>query len=226
MKKILLFAVALMTSAAMMAQGYTHSIGGTVGSLYGVSYKGFIFGHENLALIADLGFGLTVSPITETARSGGESYTSRQKNGNTSFWTFEANPNVVYQAEISNGFSWFVGGGVSLGMTKPFAGKDNGISYTYVGAPLMGKFGVNAIGGAEYKFANVPLAISLDFRPGYGLGFKKEKDYDFDDDFGGDWGWGAPARVAAGYDMPEPKSKVVTTSFFDWKLVASVRYCF
>lgn len=205
MKKVILFAVALMTSAAMMAQGYTHSIGGTVGSLYGVSYKGFIFGHENLALIADLGFGLTVSPVTATMTSEGVKETNRQKNGNTSFWTFEANPNVVYQAEISNGFSWFAGGGVSLGMAKYYAGREEGYSYTYTNAPLMGKFGVNAIGGAEYKFANVPLALSLDFRPGYGLGFYEEK-YDFL--------FGEKIKVQNAW------------SFFDWKLVASVRYCF
>ena len=48
---------------------------------------------------------------------------------------------------------WFAGGGLSLG-----------------GWAGYGKFGVNAIGGIEYKF-NIPLTIQADLRPGFGLAF-------------------------------------------------------
>lgn len=182
MKKFTLFTVALMTSAVLMAKGNTHSIGATAGSMYCASYKGFIFGHEKLALVADLGVGLTASPITCRG--------NLDKNP-TSFWMFEANPNVVYQAEINNGFSWFAGGGVSLGLMDAFAYDSK--SFKNYETYIFGKFGFNTIGGAEYKFAKLPLAISLDFRPGYGLGFR---------------------------------SKEAAISFFDWKLVATVRYRF
>ena len=55
MKKTLLAAALLLGALTVSAQDYKHSIGATVGSMYGVSYKGFIFGVEGLALQADLG---------------------------------------------------------------------------------------------------------------------------------------------------------------------------
>lgn len=68
--------------------------------------------------------------------------------------TSEVNPNLMYEAPTrANGLYWFAGGGLSLG-----------------GWAGYGKFGVNAIGGIEYKF-NIPLTIQADFRPGYGMAF-------------------------------------------------------
>lgn len=71
--------------------------------------------------------------------------------------SFEVNPNFEYEASAhAGGLYWFVGGGLSLG-------------YGYPGA---GKFGINAIGGIEYKF-NIPLTLQFDLRPGFGTVFNK-----------------------------------------------------
>lgn len=72
--------------------------------------------------------------------------------------TMEINPNLMYEAPTNvNGLYWLVGGGLGLGL---------GIPQVY------GKFGVNAIGGIEYKF-NIPLTLQADFRPGMGLAFNR-----------------------------------------------------
>ena len=174
MKKKLIVATMLMALVAgASAQNYNASIGGTVGSMYGVTFKGFFLPVDGLGLVADLGVNLF-----EPVGKGG---------GWGTAYTFELNPNILYQGEIASwgwgDLAWFAGGGLSLGLL-------NGID-----APAqacIGKFGVNSLGGAEIALSSVPLAFSADFRPGYGLGF----------------------------------SKNTTASFFDWKVVASVRYIF
>ena len=86
----------------------------------------------------------------------------------TSFWGFDINPNLMYEQQISNiGLYWFAGGGISLGVG----------SY--------GRFGINAIGGVEYKF-NIPLTIQADVRPGFGLMFNSYSYFD--------WGLNISAR--------------------------------
>lgn len=171
MKKKMLVAVMLIAAIAANAQNdYKVSLGATVGTLYGASYKGFIFGVDGLALAADLGVNL---------------FAPAMEGGSFGAYTFELNPNVEYQGAITSfsagNLSWFAGGGVSLGLMSP-------LEYNNV----VGKFGVNAVGGVELGLNSVPLALSFDFRPGYGLQFNK-------------YGSG---------------------SFFDWKLVLSVRYIF
>ena len=75
----------------------------------------------------------------------------------------ETNMNVIYQKKLKDKITselfWLTGGGVSLG---------------YSLFPGSGKFGVNAIFGIEYVFKNKPLAIQIDFRPGYGLLFNSD----------------------------------------------------
>ncbi len=94
----------------------------------------------------------------------------------TSIWGFsgvplsaEVNPNVMYEA-LAGPIYWFAGGGVSIGGW---------------GA---GKFGLNAIGGVEYKFSKIPLTIQGDFRPGYGLTFGNGGTFSYFD-------WGICASV-------------------------------
>jgi len=50
-------------------------------------------------------------------------------------------------------------------------GLMHGLAVT--GGDPFGKFGLNGAGGVELFWNNIPLAISADFRPGYGLGFDK-----------------------------------------------------
>ena len=72
----------------------------------------------------------------------------------------------------------------------------------------MGKFGINAILGLEYKL-NIPLTLQLDFRPGYGLAFYGEDYIDYD------------------VHGNESKSRVhCAINYFDWSVNAGVRYKF
>lgn len=141
MKKIcviLLVFVMGMTLTANAQAPYKHSVGATVLSFNGFSYKTFLM--DNFALSIDAGFKWTVPNYRGVLLTG------------------EINPNLMYEAPTSaNGLYWLVGGGLSIG---GWGGPAGGF----------GKFGVNAIGGIEYKF-NIPLTIQADFRPGFGLAF-------------------------------------------------------
>ena len=81
------------------------------------------------------------------------------------YLSIEANMNVIYQKKLKeNSISelfWLMGGGVSFG---------------YSWTPGNGKFGVNTLFGLEYVFMNKPIAIQIDFRPGYGLLFNSSVD--------------------------------------------------
>ncbi len=182
MKKYISLALLCFATLCLSAQNYKHSIGGMVGSMYGVSYKGFILGVEHLALQGDLGVRLM------STAAGNGNYT-----GSMSMYTFELNPNVVYQntiGEFDEGrVDWYAGGGLSLGLCGDLYPMRVG-NYVYY-SPVLGKFGLNTVAGAEIVF-DAPVDLSLDFRPGYGVAFNDN------------------------YHV----------SFFDWALVASVRYRF
>jgi len=209
MKKTIFAVALLLCSLAISAQEYTHSIGVNVGSMYGVTYKGFIFGVDGLALQADLGVRLGA---TSRAVSGNTYYKSKGEKEHFTYnklgvdpvyFTFEANPNIVYQSNIGawdfGSLSWFAGGGVSLGLMK--------LSDTWghiSNSDVTGKFGLNAIGGLELCFTGAPLALSFDFRPGYGLQFDSD------------------SETIKGVKI----EKRDNMSFFDWGLVLGLRYCF
>lgn len=155
-KKVLLLMVAVaMIFGQLQAQApYKHGIGGVVGSFNGFTYKTFFTDH--LALSVDLGNSFIVT--------AGE-YVS-----NIDLYTLQLNPNLMYQGHFVAGLYGLIGGGVSLGWNW---GPYKYIDDRWVGrrdVREIGKFGVNAIMGLEYKF-NIPLALQLDFRPGYGLLF-------------------------------------------------------
>lgn len=161
-KKILLVVALVVAAASAQAQQpYKHSIGVSVGSLEGVSYK--MFFTDQLALHADLGFQMLATV------GGSDGYTNDLR-----FWTFVANPNVVYQDNITGwnwgGIGWFAGGGLSLGLAQGFSSNTT-----------LGKWGINAIAGVELGLDDAPLAISLDFRPGYGMAFVENGSVSFFD---------------------------------------------
>lgn len=223
MKKLLLAAVLLLGTITMSAANYTNSVGGTAGTMYGFTYKGFVFGVDGLALQLDLGLNLPALAGKMIMKTGNNKMKYDFMFGD--FLEFQLNPNFVYQSEISSwgwgSLDWFIGGGLSFGlmywygdimlkgdelelgksgwntysrsdMEKGMGFKDKDVTY--------GKFGLNAIGGIELGWKKVPLAVGVDFRPGYGIGFNETK-------------------------MNDVKTKQ-TLHFFDWALVASVRYCF
>lgn len=76
----------------------------------------------------------------------------------------------------------------------------------YAENPIGMKLGLNAIGGVEFCFKGAPLALSVDFRPGWGefIHFSK---------------------VKMSHDDKDCLS-VTGTAFFDWALGASLRYRF
>lgn len=141
---------------------YEHSLGFKVGSEFGLTYKGFIFGVDGLALQADLGVKMEGSPYSRTTKLG--DITDKAKGYWGGFYTFEANPNVVYQKSVANirngSFDLYGGGGLSLGLAQTMFN---------IGTPIYGKFGVNAAMGMEFVFSRFILGI--DFKPGYGLAF-------------------------------------------------------
>lgn len=162
--------IALLAASAVTAvaqQPYKHSIGLSVGSFEGVSYKVFLT--DEVALQTDLGFRML------STQAGSKGYVAH-----VGFWTFEANPNALYQANITGwnwgGLNWYAGGGLSLGLARDFASyADYNYNYTW------GKFGINAIGGLELGLDDAPLAFSFDFRPGYGLLFDSDVTMSFFD---------------------------------------------
>lgn len=153
---------------------YTHSVGGVVGNMFGASYKGFIFGVDGLALQADLAFKLQISPAKNDIKlpAGQEGHDSFKWTN----YTFELNPNLVYQKELcsvgSSTFALYGGGGVSLGLMKSLNLASFGFGSKN---QLFGKFGVNGIVGMEFIWSR--FVLSMDARPGYGLAFNPEYDY-------------------------------------------------
>ena len=138
---------------------YKHSIGVTAGTLNAVSYKTFF--SDNIAFQADLGYKCIV--------------TSGQHANNIFVQSFELNPNIMYEKDITKGLYLFGGGGLSLGYSWMF---DYYYYYSY--RYDLGKFGINAIAGVEYKF-NIPLTLQADFRPGYGLLFGNHTTWNYFD---------------------------------------------
>lgn len=214
MKKFTFVAAMLLSATIAFAASYEHSVGVNVGGLYGASYKAFLFGNDNLALQIDLGVRLEETAGSFKYKIGDSSSKFKFKSAN--FYTFEVNPNVMYQDEFysfnGGSLSWFAGGGVSLGLMGEYSWcsikheswnnydwpyriitNENGANTIY------GKFGINAIAGLELEFSKVPLALSFDFRPGYGLGF-----------------WGKKVNDVK-YNS--------TLNFFDYTISVGLRYC-
>lgn len=150
MKKsiVAIVAVVFLSISGLCAQRYKTALGGVLGMNNGVSLKHFFT--ENVAIQADLGFGIKYAP----AKLGyGHSILM-------DCWDFQINPNVVYQADISGAFAGYIGAGISLGEVNDY----------YYNDCVGGLFGVNAILGVEYNFSQ-PISLGFDFRPGYGLFF-------------------------------------------------------
>lgn len=136
----------LLISMGVMAKPYDHSLGFVGGSFNGFSYKTLPL--EHFAVQTDAGVHFTIY--------GGV------------LSVFEVNPMFMYQGTIMENsvcsIDWFTGGGLSMGFMTPdlYASWDNSF--------LMGEFGLNAIAGIEFAFSKA-VALSFDFRPGYGLAY-------------------------------------------------------
>lgn len=123
------------------AAPYNNAIGATVGFMNGVTFKTFPTNHFGIQL--DLGYRFIAD-----YRYGGIPV------------VLSLSPNFMYESACGNGFYWFIGGGLNIGGSL-------GRYRNNVHHPGNFVFGVNVIGGAEYKFANIPLALQVDARPGF-----------------------------------------------------------
>ena len=157
-KKVLLLMVAVaMILGQLHAQApYKHSVGGMVGSLNGFTYKTFVSNH--FAIGVDLG--------VQFIRTDGEYFRG------VDLYSLSLNPNFTYEGLFAAGLYGFVGGGFSMAYNWA---NDYGFLMWMAWDDFdwvcdLGKFGVNAIMGLEYKF-NIPLVLQFDFRPGYGFLF-------------------------------------------------------
>ncbi|MBQ4434407.1 MAG: hypothetical protein II894_09655 [Bacteroidales bacterium] len=146
------------------AAPYNNAIGATVGFVNAVSFKNFPT--NNFAIQLDLGYRFLWD------------YGYNHVPTIISF-----NPNFMYERAAKNGFYWFIGAGFNIGGTLAY-----GRHYDYEPGPHSLTwydyyyhsnfvFGVNVIGGAEYKFERIPLALQVDARPGVFL-FANHKYHD------------------------------------------------
>lgn len=223
MKKTFFAALALLIAGTAMAGDHKHSIGLTVGSLNGISYKYYF--SDKFALQNDLvaGFQATAAGMSVSLKVKGESAEKDSgplEHATVSTVEFVYNPNALYHLSLGNtGLNMAFGGGISIGFGKPYrydyrysgehmvlSGADMWPTNHETGASkTAGKFGVNAFAGIEYQMPNSPVVFAFDFRPGYGVLFASERN-DKDSD----------VKWKATYCL----------NTFDWRLSLSMRYCF
>ncbi len=150
MKKIIVLALAVLIGATTVAsaQAYKQSIG--IKGAYGVSlvYKQNISGHASMEKL-----NAQMSKI-------GQGYNAFEVAVNLDFYHglgIHASGAYFWQYPIAavEGLSWYIGPALSAGVN--------------IGEPFYAHVGIHVQGGIEYKFNNIPLALSLDYGPGLGL---------------------------------------------------------
>ena len=150
MKKIIFSLLCVAISMGTFAQD--QEVGLVVGGFNGLSYKKMM--SENFAIQTDLAVGFQRTSIDWLGDS--ELITAT-----ADLFDFVINPNFLYNKELKHGIYAFAGGGASVGLAQGLPASYNPITF--------GKFGLNAMIGAGYKLANLPLTFALDFRPGYAM---------------------------------------------------------
>jgi hypothetical protein len=145
MKKItllfsMLFLLAL--SSEIKAQDYKSAIGLRFGYPVSISYKTFMTESNALELFA--GF--------------------RSYSGIYSYFTVGGLYEIHHPLSEVEGLSWFYGGGASV----QFFSYDDG--YGFVDENGSVGVGISGIIGLDYKFADAPVNLSLDFMPTFRIG--------------------------------------------------------
>lgn len=146
MKKNLYILVVVLLMATNMQA--QHEIGVVAGGFNGVTYRYWLSNY--FAVQTDLGVGVFL-PNSEGA-----------------VYDFTLNPHLVTQVAIGNVTSFYVGGGTNLGIISEIDNTDP--------QEIMGKWGLDALIGFEYRLKTMPLVFALDFRPGYLIAFQSLKD--------------------------------------------------
>jgi hypothetical protein len=142
---------------------YKEGIGVTLGTTQAFSYKAFLSNH--FAIQADLG--------TKYCYVYG-----------SHLWSVEIAPNFMYEGRLCKGLYGLVGLGGSIGYNWQDVLY---IDYYYRVSRHNCKAGANGFFGLEYKF-DIPLALQLDFRPGYRCVFVTHKFSDHKFDWGLNFG--------------------------------------
>ena len=151
MKRIFIILAAVVITTGMKAQD---EIGIIAGGINGLSYKHWF--SEKVAIQTDLAVGLTAAPM------GIYAYGKQMISGTKSLYDFTLNPNLLGHLSIIPNLQFYGGPGVNLGLMSDLHNTNPDL--------IMGKFGINGVLGLAYDLPLVVLA--LDFRPGYGLGFR------------------------------------------------------
>lgn len=141
--KYLLILILFVTSVSLSkAQEYNSAIGLRLGPLTGITYKKNLRSNLYLELIGTM-----------------------RLNGflNNSFGT-NLTALVEYQRDFNGlmGLSWFVGGGAHVGL---WSGSGSNLYFTEDRMHLL--LGIDAVVGLEYAFDDIPLAISIDYKPSF-----------------------------------------------------------
>ncbi|MCQ2342054.1 MAG: hypothetical protein MJZ75_00975 [Paludibacteraceae bacterium] len=213
MKKKLLVSFLLLSSMFLSAHDYQHGFGLNIGSQYGLTYKGFIFGRNDLALQVDAGINLwgTAGMANHQVKNLDTGSMTKRRDSFTSMaaYDLQINPNILYQRVFKDAdfgtASWYVGGGVNIGyMRQSEKAQIRHEDWDYfpmmIGKAMRGKAGVNAIAGVELHFRKVPMTLSFDYRPGYGIGWA--------------------------YETYEHYKNMLQLHFYDWSLAVGLRYSF
>jgi hypothetical protein len=165
-KSVILFCASLfcfLTSFSQNNSTYHSAIGLRIGTgyddLFSASYKVFLSGGPG-ALELNLG---VKPPYSYDSYPGNPSYSS----SNITMMSFSASYQYHVPIAAVNGLQWFVGGGFSL--TNTFSDLDG---YNGIG------FGLFPTGGADYKFGNIPLDVSVDIRPTFRVASPTYYDYE------------------------------------------------
>lgn len=200
MKKSLFVAVLLLGAMIAQARPYNHSIGVNVGSLYGISYKGYVRSQEHLVVQTDINFQLGITRGVSTSAANSQQSVSTQYSGNWQFPYFSAtaNPNLMFQTEIGHlggaTVNFFVGGGIELGAVWGWSNTLNNPFLAVGDQKPWCKINEHLIVGTEFALTSVPMVIGIDFRPGVAEGLRVTND------------------------------AVIGNAFFDWGLALSLRY--
>jgi hypothetical protein len=151
-RTLLLFCLVTTGFTAVLSQTTYHSaiglrIGTGYSDLFSASYKIFVADGPGAL---ELNLGVKPSYNSVYSYPGNSSYYS------TSVTMMSFSASYQYHVPIAAlpGLQWFVGGGFTL--TNTFSDYDG---YSGIG------FGLFPTGGADYKFAKIPLDVSVDIRP-------------------------------------------------------------
>ena len=163
-KKILvtLIAIAFGFSTIYAQNPYKHSFGITAGNMQALSYK--TFGSKYFAFQVDLG--------TKYIVTNG-SFKNFNLEG-VNLWTLELNPNIMFEGRLFGNMYGLVGLGASIGYSWSMF-QYRGFLGAWNIRKDFGKCGANGIFGLEYKLS-APIALQIDFRPGYGCLFAENYD--------------------------------------------------